>query len=46
MCFETAVDENFFSATPGFEKGPATSANNGDTWSLFKLKSEISPSAS
>ena len=44
--FGTAVDWISFSAASEVKKGPATSATNVDTRSLFKATSEISPSAS
>ena len=47
MIFGTAVDENFLSAVPPLETGPATSVNNDDTKSVFKpTSSKISPSVS
>ena len=44
--FGMAVDRISFPAASGVEKGPAISATNVGTRSLFKATSEISPSTS
>ena len=45
MVFGTSVCETSLSVASRFEEGPATSATNDDTRSLFKLTLEITPSA-